>query len=58
MRKLMLRAVIVVALLLLGLILWASLLRLASEPGWHCAGSPTPCQDCAAERAAEAADAQ
>ena len=58
MRKLILRAVIVAALLLAGLILGALFLRLATEPGWHCAGSPTPCQDCAAERAAEAADAQ
>ena len=56
MKKLLLRAVIVAALLLFGLILWALLLRLATEPGWHCAGSATPCADCAAEREKEDAE--
>ena len=56
--KLILRAVIVAALLVLGLILWALLLRLATEPGWHCAGSSSPCPECAAEREKEAEDAQ
>lgn len=58
MKKFLMRAVIVAVLLMLGLIIGALFLRLATEPGWHCAGSSTPCQDCAAERAAEAADAQ
>lgn len=58
MRKLILRAVIVAALLLLGLILGVLFLHIASEPGWHCAGSSSPCPDCAAEREKEAEDAQ
>lgn len=58
MKKFMLRAATMTALLLLGLILWALLLRLATEPGWHCAGSATPCADCADEREKEFKDAE
>lgn len=56
MKKLLLRAVIVAALLTLGLILLSLFLWVSTEPGWHCAGSSTPCADCAAEREQEAAE--
>lgn len=56
MKKFMLRAVIAAALLLLGLILLGLFLWVATEPGWHCAGSATPCADCAAEREKENAE--
>ena len=58
MRKFMCGAATAAVLLLLGRILGVLLLRLASEPGWHCAGSPTPCADCAAEWEKEAKDAE
>lgn len=58
MKKLLLRAVIVAALLMLGLILLSLFLWLSTEPGWHCAGSATPCVDCAEEREKEVKDAE
>lgn len=58
MKKFLLRAGIVAALLLMGLILGALFLHLSTAPGWHCAGSSSPCPDCAAEREKEADSAE
>lgn len=58
MKKFMYGAATAVGFLLLGLILGVLLLRLASEPGWHCAGSSSPCPDCAIEREKEASNAK
>ena len=58
MKKFMFGAAAAAVLLLLGLILGVLVLHIASEPGWHCAGSSNPCPDCATEREKEARDAQ
>lgn len=58
MKKFMYGAAAAAVLLLLGLIIGVLYLRLASEAGWHCAGSSSPCPDCAAEREKEAGNAK